>query len=296
MAVLRNHVILNNLRIQIRAVSDWRRTADFQIKRHFLPCTSIWYVVAGTKKLVVDGQPIMAEQGDLIVLPPNTELQVTAQPSDQAFHYLSLTAQLKIGDFDLVRVHNFPMKQHITGETAHFKSFIRRWQRLVQLADQLSEMSGYESGNDFLNTKAETLLEQYQIMLAFHQWVHHLLKLYESQLSDASEVMDPRVMKIITHVKQHFDQKLDVDTLSAQVFISPGYLRALFRQHLQCSPASYVRQVRMQNARELLLSSTLTIREIALCCGFGDQCQFSKAFHKVEGMSPSQYRKEVSKQ
>jgi AraC family transcriptional regulator len=64
-----------------------------------------------------------------------------------------------------------------------------------------------------------------------------------------------------------------------------------FHRRFNCTISEYVRRLRIARAQSLLASSELGLAEIALSCGFSDQSHFTKAFRRLTGMPPRQYRK-----
>ena len=71
---------------------------------------------------------------------------------------------------------------------------------------------------------------------------------------------------------------------------SEGYFLRSFKRIVGLSPIAYQRQLRIGAARTLLRSTNLECKEIAAQVGFGDVCQFSKAFKKATGLSPRRHR------
>ena len=67
-----------------------------------------------------------------------------------------------------------------------------------------------------------------------------------------------------------------------------------FKKQMGMSPTKYIIKLRTDNAKELLRSTNLTIREIGAICGYDDVNFFRKTFKKEVGISPSEYRKEFS--
>lgn len=72
----------------------------------------------------------------------------------------------------------------------------------------------------------------------------------------------------------------------------PNYdsLRHRFLKTFGCSPRDMAIRVRISRAKSLLLDSSLTIKEIAAAVGYGRQHEFSRAFHRATGMTPSAFR------
>ena len=57
-----------------------------------------------------------------------------------------------------------------------------------------------------------------------------------------------------------------------------------------CSPLQYVKQLRLQKAPELLLSTNLKISEIGMQCGFQEMSYFAKEFRAMKGCTPRDFQ------
>ena len=79
--------------------------------------------------------------------------------------------------------------------------------------------------------------------------------------------------------------------LSARYFVHPNHFIRLFRSKTGLTPAKYVKDQRLQAARRLLESTTLSVAEIAERTGETDVANFSRAFKKYYNLSPAEYRK-----
>lgn len=90
---------------------------------------------------------------------------------------------------------------------------------------------------------------------------------------------------------QHYHEKVALDDLAERFFINKFYLTRLFKEQYGSSIVSYVLSLRISRAKELLRFTDLSIEEIGAQCGMPDGNYFSRAFRKVEGISPSEYRK-----
>jgi two-component system response regulator YesN len=86
------------------------------------------------------------------------------------------------------------------------------------------------------------------------------------------------------------DSELSLRELAANLFLSPNYLRQLFRQETGESYVEYVTRVRMERAVQLLRDSLLKIQDIAEKVGFEEQRYFSSCFKKHYSMTPTEYR------
>ena len=68
------------------------------------------------------------------------------------------------------------------------------------------------------------------------------------------------------------------------------YIRSKFLKVTKMSPVKFLNHVRIKNAGDMLLSTELSINEVAQKCGFLDMAYFSKTFKSNLGMSPRKYK------
>ena len=85
------------------------------------------------------------------------------------------------------------------------------------------------------------------------------------------------------------DPTLDVQAICDRFFISASGLQRTFRTCFGISPKQYLTRLRMNRALELLAQGRLSVKEIAVSCGFTDEKYFSRAFKKKYGYPPSHY-------
>jgi AraC-like DNA-binding protein len=91
-------------------------------------------------------------------------------------------------------------------------------------------------------------------------------------------------------LEQHAAKLMSIEQLSSRFRLSEKHFRRLFKAHTGLSPYQYYMQTRIHRAKEMLLGTTLSIKEIAASLHFENAFHFSKAFKDKAGMSPSQWR------
>ncbi len=84
-----------------------------------------------------------------------------------------------------------------------------------------------------------------------------------------------------------------VETLAEKCFLSVSRFLHLFKEVTGKSYNGFIAYIRMSNARELLVNTDMSVKEIALSLGFDDQNYFSRVFRKIEGCSPNEYRRKM---
>lgn len=98
------------------------------------------------------------------------------------------------------------------------------------------------------------------------------------------------VNKAIIYMQRNYQNGVSISELSDYVNLNRCYLTSLFQRQLQISPRDYLMHLRISKACELLYQRDLPVNQIAHSCGYPDPLAFSKAFHKLQRCSPSEYR------
>jgi transcriptional regulator GlxA family with amidase domain len=102
--------------------------------------------------------------------------------------------------------------------------------------------------------------------------------------------MDQRVLKVITLMKESLHRSWCASSLAEHVNLSPSRLHQVFKEETGMPPARYFRLLRMQQARELLETSYLSVKEVMARVGVTDESHFVRDFKKTYGASPARYR------
>jgi AraC-like DNA-binding protein len=100
-----------------------------------------------------------------------------------------------------------------------------------------------------------------------------------------------RSLESAAHYFRHnFQDPLSIAQVAAYHSFCPAYFSTLFRIHYQMPPRTFLRQVKLQKAEELLTTSDLTLKEISARCDFVDAAHLTKAFKQRYGVPPGAYR------
>ncbi|WP_066804665.1 cupin domain-containing protein [Moraxella oblonga] len=101
---------------------------------------------------------------------------------------------------------------------------------------------------------------------------------------------EPRLHALLGKIIQNPEQEWSVEAMANLAHLSRSQLIRLFNQHLGVSPHAFVHKLRLQKSAMLLRQSNDSVLSVALSSGFLSETHFSKAFKKLYGTSPSQYR------
>lgn len=103
------------------------------------------------------------------------------------------------------------------------------------------------------------------------------------------------ILRAAERLRRHYQQEIELADLLAEAHMSKSYFLRLFRQYMGTTPYNYLVNFRITQAKELLVLTDHSVREIAQEVGFGDASNFSTRFAKATGQSPLQYRKSALK-
>ena len=116
-------------------------------------------------------------------------------------------------------------------------------------------------------------------------WVDGLITYNRSMLS----------VKIEQYIDEHLTEKIHIDGLCKEFYLSKNALYALFRDEFHTTVGDFIAEKRLQLAQSYLQSkSEINISQIASLCGFPDYNYFIRLFKKRLGMTPLQFRKHSS--
>lgn len=91
-------------------------------------------------------------------------------------------------------------------------------------------------------------------------------------------------------IEDSFTRDLDMSEIAGVAGVSMSHLHLLFRKHCGTSPIQYILQLRLEDARELLANTNLSVKEICAAVGFNDMKNFCTAFKRRNKLTPTQYR------
>ncbi len=121
-----------------------------------------------------------------------------------------------------------------------------------------------------------------------------LLSRYYSSL-DATEAQALiRISKVLDHLEQTFQDKLYLDTLADIACMSTRNFQRVFRKAVGVSPTQYIMQIRLKEAKKLLLMTNQSIADIAVVTGFNDANYFIKCFKSHYEITPLKFRMQSS--
>lgn len=149
----------------------------------------------------------------------------------------------------------------------HLADMIRHWQQMLPL--------------DKLKAKA-----------TFYQFVYELMRMLAEQETAGSKP-DP-VELTARYLQENYQKPVTMDELADMFNCSVTHLSRSFKRQMGASPIHYLIQIRMAHAKQLLLGSNASLKDIADRIGYPDGFYFSRMFKKHTGYAPLHYRNQFA--
>lgn len=109
-------------------------------------------------------------------------------------------------------------------------------------------------------------------------------------MGQSTEAMAPIVRQAMSLMERNMEDPLTVPQIAGELGVSQRQLERQFKRHVGCTVVQFGLVLRLQNARVLLISTSLSVREIATASGFNTLSHFAHAFGRFFGRRPSDYR------
>ena len=104
--------------------------------------------------------------------------------------------------------------------------------------------------------------------------------------SDAASLAE----SVRIYLQENYARQVDFSALAESLAVSAPYLSRIFHEQTGTSPSRYLTELRMRQAKKLLMDTGLTVREIAERVGYPDPFHFSRSFRNAVGCSPARFR------
>lgn len=114
-------------------------------------------------------------------------------------------------------------------------------------------------------------------------------------LSKASQVLSniDAIKTPVEYVRENYHKEFSIDDLAKLAFISVSALERRFKKYLSKTPKQFVNEIRLENARRMLIETSMPIADIAYKCGFSEHSYFSRQFRLMFGTLPSKIREDM---
>lgn len=110
-------------------------------------------------------------------------------------------------------------------------------------------------------------------------------------LSNAKDYKSLSIISATNYIKSHYNKDISRDDVADAVNLNPSYFSKFFKEQMGESFVSYLRRIRLEEAKTILEKSQSSIKTISERLGYSDSKYFSKLFYNYTGYTPYEYRK-----
>lgn len=219
----------------------------------------------GRFDLTIEGRHFSAERNHLVLFDCKQPHEYSAATDDLEFYWLLFNgAQTPALYQEILNLHN----------TGHIFSLTDP--APIQLGMTKLLTYGEMSQRAPEHTSSDTI----------YSMLCHLL----SSGAPAGSDLDAIITRSLAYMDQHFDAPLSVEDVAGHISLSSSYFTKQFRACTGYSPYEYLTLRRIDRAKELLLTSGMTVKQVAFETGYNSEENFIRAFKKKVGLSPSSFR------
>lgn len=234
------------------------------------PSHGLAFVLKSCKYKFLNGTEIECNYGDCIYLPKNSSYNVMTQ--EEKPHVFSKRQ-------NVVYCINFLSNNEIDVEP--FKIHIKDVDEFVNLYVQAEK-----------NWRLKGIAYEETCRSILYKIVAQLKIIYSKKYcsSKQKQILEPA----LSYIENNFhDEKISISQLAKMCGVSEVYFRRLFHSEFGVSTAIFIRNKRLNFAKELLESEECFVTDAALMSGFNDIAYFSREFKKKFGIAPSHIKSSV---
>ena len=228
------------------------------------------YVAAGKAHFIINGTDQVVTAGHMVLYLPRQEQHYIYYGKDKPEIYWV----------------------HFTGSDV--KNILRKYQ--IPITENIfycDTSSTYTLLFKEIISELQTCRIGYQELLTMYlrQIFMQVQRSHNEQLPSIPTYIREQMESARRYFSEHYSESITIEDYAHKSGMSVSWFLRNFRQITGQSPMQYIISIRIHNACNLLLSTDYNITEIASLVGYDNPLYFSRLFHKLQGLSPSDYRK-----
>lgn len=244
----------------------------------------IYFLQSGKCNVYIDNETYCLEDGSVLFIPAfkeHTFIYPFTQDIKRTVLYIS-TEQLNWyfnKDFK-DEINNLFINKHLQLSRKSFSNLSNIFEKI-----QFEKYS--------LDNMSELLTKAY-----FFELIIYLIRCqrYTHNINQKTNLSNITIGEIVNFIENNYSRQLTLPEIAAQFGISESSLTKKIKIFTNMTFKDYLTKTRIEEAKSLLISSEKSITEIAYECGYNNSNFFGDVFKKAVGMSPSSYRKMLTKQ
>ncbi|THF74007.1 helix-turn-helix domain-containing protein [Cohnella fermenti] len=232
-----------------------------------IPMNVLALVTQGCVVYHLDGQRFEVQKGEVLFIPKGTN---RAAQNDESGPHQKFTV---LFDYETEGALSIPVLGPRTANRLRIRYFDYLKTRFTQLYQE------YQGTGSLAQLISLNLLQEILLLVS-----------REAELNDVSPIQLTLAKKIESYLMANYRQSIGIKQLSELIERSPNYTSSLFKDVTGQSPIQFIHNLRISEARRLLLHSNMTVPEISQHLGYYDVSHFIRMFKKMTMTTPTRFR------
>ena len=253
---------------------------SFQIPVHWHDEFEIIYVRSGFLTVSISGESYIGKTGEAFVVSPGNLHLMGAQTG--TVDYYTFLFPLKYISFRTDDMLDEKLLEPLN--SGHLMICPRVKDTAKELCEQLIEI--YMAKKDESESKIATQVRTKIILLQF------ILEMWKKGFVIENDTSGRNIVEkeMVSYIQQNFTGKISLKEFGEQFHLSEKYISRYFKEHFHITLSQYITYLRLENAKQLLQDTDLSVTETAMQSGYQNVSYFIRSFKKTYGISPLKYR------
>lgn len=217
------------------------------------------------------------------------DLERTLETTDENFDnnmLKNIENDIKVKDFYNLRIHVNVLIKKFSAKNAFSQIYVKFilssiYRNIYEEMQKVSEID--------LNQKIDKIYLCRNIQ-EISNILDNIIKSMEKQFSKESFNNRHEIELVKSYIYKNYGDDLSLDILAEHVYMTPSYLSSIFKKETNMGINGFIKNYRMEKAKEMLEDTNIKIKEIGNLVGYSNTSYFCQSFKEFYGLTPEKYR------
>ena len=258
----------------IQIEKDAAKAARDMPEMHSHQFNELYFLISGERRYFI-GHTIYDVLPDNVIIIQKNELHKTNTRNNKGYERYVVY----FSDEDISQLENHKNSSSVLSESGCI-SLPHKIAEVIKA--KLDEIYNEESHTDSYS-EAMTKSIFCEIMI--------LIMRYGTKASGASDIHSDKIQEVARYISENFEKEISLSDAAKMAYMEETYFSKKFKRLTGFGFSEYLCETRLNEAARLLIYTDLSISEISDKCGFSSSNYFGDVFKRLNGVSPSAYRK-----